>query len=65
MALRAALRLVLVEANGVDLRDVDQAVLCCFCDGSPHAATGVECDVPRGECPKVSACDHVRGCTCA
>ena len=64
MALRAALRLVLVEANGVALPDVEQAVLCCFCDGSPRAATGVECTVPRGDCPKVSACDHKRGCTC-
>ena len=64
LALREALRLVLVEANGVALPDVEQAVLCCFCDGSPRAATGVDCTVPRGDCPKVSACDHKRGCTC-
>jgi hypothetical protein len=63
-ALRDALRLVLVEANGVPVGVMEQAVLCCFCDGSMLDRIGAECQVPRSECPKVNACAHKRDCTC-
>ncbi|WP_088282765.1 hypothetical protein [Kineosporia sp. A_224] len=63
-ALRDALRLVLVEANGVPLVEVEQAVLCCFCNGSMLDRVGADCEVPRQECPKVFACGHKRDCTC-